>query len=147
MRSYSIKAYCCHWYVTFVQYHIINLEILADAFLIFTKWLADITVRAQYFYLSSTYHNRNFLTVREHSFPLSYDKSSLPFIKMLVSSFFGKNRLTIDMDTTELIACSRIEIALIFLINELGALPWWPCSYVPTNNCYLGKQYNNNFHK
>ena len=90
MRSYSIKAYCCHWYVIFVQYHIINLEILADAFLIFTKWLADITVRAQYFYLSSTYHNRNFLTVREHSFPLSYDKSSLPFIKKLVSSFFGK---------------------------------------------------------
>ena len=88
MRSYSIKAYCCHWYV--IQYHIINLDILADAFLIFTKWLADITVRAQYFYLSSTYHNRNFLTVREHSFPLSYDKSSLPFIKKLVSSFFGK---------------------------------------------------------
>ena len=90
MRSYSIKAYCCHWYVTFVQYHIINLDILANAFFIFTKWLADITVRAQYFYLSSTYHNRNFLTVREHSFPLSYDKSSLPFIKKLVSSFFGK---------------------------------------------------------
>ena len=63
------------------------------------------------------------MTVREHSFPLSYDKSSLPFIKKLVSSVFGKNRLTIDMDTTERIARSRIEIALIFLINELGALP------------------------
>ena len=91
MRSYSIKAYCCHWYVIHIC-TILLFKSRHSCWCIFTfkKWLADITVRAQYFYLSSTYHNRNFLTVREHSFPLSYDKSSLPFIKKLVSSFFGK---------------------------------------------------------